>query len=223
MISPLASVCDVMRCQSVGIGRISPTSFHCDTKFIFPKIPLHVIVVIAPKYCRWYIYIYIYIYTYIYIYKESRVLLLLLLCSFMMCANNRIYYGPMVVFVLFLFFVFCILHYLIIIIIPTYLNVLNFSNACQIHYVECVPKRLSILSIIFHAIYWAVRIQLTHFCYGDCENVCSLSYYHHQIRSMTHLPLFRVRSWNNGMHCISFSILISYLYSTRPMRDVVTK
>ena len=36
----------------------------------------------------------------------------------------------------------------------------------------------------------------------------ALSYYHHQIRSMTHLPLFRVRSWNNGIHCMFFYILI---------------
>ena len=31
--------------------------------------------------------------------QESWVLFLLLLCSFIMCANNRIHYGPMVVFV----------------------------------------------------------------------------------------------------------------------------
>ena len=30
---------------------------------------------------------------------ESRVLYLLLLCTLMMCAHNRIHYGPMVVFV----------------------------------------------------------------------------------------------------------------------------
>ena len=32
--------------------------------------------------------------------------------------------------------------------------------------------------------------------------------YHHQIGSMTHLPLFRVMSWNSGMCCMSFYILI---------------
>ena len=30
---------------------------------------------------------------------------------------------------------------------------------------------------------------------------------------MTHLPLFRVRSWNHGMRCISFHILIKPLYT----------
>ena len=72
--------------------------------------------------------------------------------------------------------------------------------------VECVSKMKSILSIIFHAIYGAGRIQLTHFSYDDYEKICILSYYHHQIRSMTHLSLFSVRWWNNGMHCMSFYI-----------------
>ena len=64
---------------------------------------------------------------------------------------------------------------------------------------ECVSKIEPILSIIFHAIYEAVRIQVTHLSYDDYENVCTLSYNLHQIGSMTHLPLFRVRSWNNGV------------------------
>ena len=36
-----------------------------------------------------------------------------------------------------------------------------------------------------------------------------LSYYHHQIGSMNYYPLFRVRSWNNGMRCMSFYIPIT--------------
>ena len=59
---------------------------------------------------------------------------------------------------------------------------------------------------------WAVCIQLTHLSYDDCENKCSLSYYHHHIGSMTHLPLFRVRSLNNGMHCRSLYILTLVKY-----------
>ena len=35
------------------------------------------------------------------------------------------------------------------------------------------------------------------------EIIYTLSYYHHQIRSMNYYPLFRVRSWNNGMCCMS--------------------
>ena len=33
-------------------------------------------------------------------------------------------------------------------------------------------------------------------------------FYHHQIWSMNHYQLFRVRSWNNGMGCMSFCILM---------------
>ena len=38
--------------------------------------------------------------------------------------------------------------------------------------------------------------------------MCTLSYYHHQTGSMNHLPLFRVRSWNNGMRCMSYYVLM---------------
>ena len=45
--------------------------------------------------------------------------------------------------------------------------------------------------------------QLTHFPCDDWENIYTLSYYHHQIGSMKYYPLFRVRSWNNGVRCMS--------------------
>ena len=93
----------------------------------------------------------------------------------------------------------CTLHYLIIIITQKYLKVLYFKNACQVHSVECVSRIRTGLSIIFHAIYGALCIQLTHFFCDDCENTCALSYYRHQIGSMALLPLFRVRSWNHSM------------------------
>ena len=47
----------------------------------------------------------------------------------------------------------------------------------------------------------------TIFLCDDLENIYTLSYYHHQIGSMNYYPLFRVRSWNNGMCCMSFYIL----------------
>ena len=40
------------------------------------------------------------------------------------------------------------------------------------------------------------------------EHIYTLSYYHHQIGSMSYYPLFRIRSWNNSMHCMSFYILM---------------
>ena len=75
------------------------------------------------------------------------------------------------------------LHYFIIIIMQTCLKVF-----C----LECVSKIRSILSNICHALYGAVCNQLTHFSYDDCENMCIWSSYHHQIGSMTYLPLFGV-------------------------------
>ena len=42
----------------------------------------------------------------------------------------------------------------------------------------------------------------------DWENIYTLSYYHHQIGRMIYYPLFRDRSCNNGVRCMSFYILI---------------
>ena len=55
---------------------------------------------------------------------------------------------------------------------------------------ECVSKVRSVLLIIFHAIYEAVCIQFIHFCNDDYDKTCTWSYYHHQIRSMTHFFFF---------------------------------
>ena len=65
---------------------------------------------------------------------------------------------------------------LLIIIMVTYLKVVNFYNTCQVHFVETRLKIWSIFSIIFIVIYWSVFIQLTHFSFDQCENRCTLSY-----------------------------------------------
>ena len=47
------------------------------------------------------------------------------------------------------------------------------------------------------------------------ERIHTLSYHHHQIGSMNYSPLFMVRSWNNGMHCIalySYQMIYIYIY-----------
>ena len=62
-------------------------------------------------------------------------------------------------------------------------------------------------SVIHYTICGTVCFQFTHFCCDDWENIYTLSYYHHQIVSMNYYPLFRVRSWNNGVRCMSFCIL----------------
>ena len=82
----------------------------------------------------------------------------------------------------------------------------------RVHSVKCVSKMKLILIFIFHAIYWAERMQLTDFiceCCKACDNTWALLYHHHQIGSIDHLSLFRVKSWNNGMHCMFFYVLMN--------------
>ena len=63
------------------------------------------------------------------------------------------------------------------------------------------------MTVIHYKTCGAVCIQLAHFPCDDSENTYTLSYYHHRIGSMNYYPLFRVRSWNNGVRCMSFCIL----------------
>ena len=124
----------------------------------------------------------------------------------MICAaNNTVHHYPMVVFP-------C-LH----ITIPHYNHHIDLSESSEplkclsgTFCLECMSKIRSIPSIMFHAIYGAVHIQLAHLSYDDYENMCTLSYYHNGIGSRIHLPLFRVKSWSNGIRCMflcSYSIL----------------
>ena len=53
-----------------------------------------------------------------------------------------------------------------------------------------------------------MRFQFTHSPCDDWGNIYTLSCYRHQIGSMNYYPLFRVRSWNNGVRCMSFYILM---------------
>ena len=115
----------------------------------------------------------------------------------MMCVTNRIHYGRIRLFALY---------------------ITSLSLSCRriwrywiskILSIECVSKIEAIPSVIFHAIKAAVCIQLTHFSYNVWEKIWTLSYHHHQIRSMTHLPLFWVRSRNISMPCMSFYIHLS--------------
>ena len=70
-----------------------------------------------------------------------------------------------------------------------------------------VSKIRHIISVIHYTIRRAVCFQFTHFpC--DWENIYTLFHYHHQLGSMNYYPLFKFRSWNNGVRCMSFWILI---------------
>ena len=156
---------------------------------------------------------YIYIWCvciYIYIYPGKGGFCVFKYCAaLMVCTNNRVHYGLMVVYGYLHITLPHYHHYAIL-----FEGIALLKCLSNIFCVECVSKNRSVLSIIFHAIYGAVCIQLTHFSHDDCENTLNWSYYHHQIRSMTHLPLFRVSSWNNGRRCKSFYILITAMISS---------
>ena len=55
------------------------------------------------------------------------------------------------------------------------------------------------------------------------ERIYTLSHYHHQIGSMIYYPLFRVRSWNNGMHCMFLYILMKVSYSIKCWFSKITQ
>ena len=100
-------------------------------------------------------------------------------------------------------------HHLIIIIVQTYLKALNIQNTCQIYFVECVSKIKHILSLIHYTICGAVCFQFTHFSCDDWDNIyilCLIIIIKSEVWTITHF--FRVRSWNNGVRCMSFYILI---------------
>ena len=71
-----------------------------------------------------------------------------------------------------------------------------------------MSKIKHILSVIHYTICGAVHFQFTHFSCDDGENIYTLSYYHHQIGNINYYPLFKVRSWNNCVRCMSFYILM---------------
>ena len=143
-----------------------------------------------------------------YTFWENREFVFIIIVQFMMSANIRIRFGLQIVLV-------CLhsapshYHYC-----ANLSEGIELIKARQIYLVECVSKIKHILSVIHYTICGAVCFQFTHFSCDDWDNIYSLSYYHHQIGSMNYYPLFRVRSWNNGVRCMFFYILIeiSILY-----------
>ena len=89
-----------------------------------------------------------------------------------------------------------------------YLKALNLLNACQIYFVECVSKIKHILSVIHYTLCGAVCFQFTHFPCDNWDNIYNLVIIIIKSKVWTYYPLFRVRSWNNCVRCMSFYILI---------------
>ena len=133
-------------------------------------------------------------------FREYREFVFIIIVQFMMSANGRIRFGLKIVFV----------H---LYITPShYHHCANLSEDIELIkclsdiFCGCVCKIKHILSVIYDIIRGAVCFQFTHFSCDDWKNIYTLSYYHQQIGSMNYYPLL-VRSWNNGVRCMSFCIL----------------
>ena len=99
----------------------------------------------------------------------------------------------------------CTLHHLIIIIVQTYLRTLNIECLSDIFCRVCVS--LSIFSQLSIIQYMGLCVFSSPISLVMIERIYALSFYDHQIGSMNYYPLFRVRSWNYGMRCMSLYIL----------------
>ena len=157
----------------------------------------------------------------VYKFRENREFVFISFVQFMMSANSRILFGWQVVFV-------CLY------ITPSHYH--HCANFIWRHWTykmlvrynsSSVWVRLSILSIFSQL----SIIQYVGLCVFSLPisfvmiariyiYIYTLSYYHHQIWSMNYYPLFRARSWNNGMCCMSFYILTNLWYGQIASRDI---
>ena len=67
-----------------------------------------------------------------------------------------------------------------------------------------------VLSVIFHATYVAVCIQLTHLSCDDCENTSTLSYHHHHAGSTNYLSV-------SVSVCVCVCVRHTCITATRPL------
>ena len=138
-----------------------------------------------------FIYIYTYIYVYIYIFRDSWIFCLSLLCSRMMCANNRVHYDPMVVFVCLLITLHHYHHYVRNILPRSVcLRLSHFSQLSFMQYMGlCVfSLPMSLVMIVSTSILSYLILSYLILSYHHHHH-----HYHHQIGSMAHLPLSKVR------------------------------
>ena len=128
----------------------------------------------------------------------------IIIVQLMMSANIRIRFGLQIVFV-------CLY-----ITPPHYHHCANLSEGIELikrpvrYILSRVWVRLSIFSQLSIMWYMGLRVFSLPISLVMIERIYTLSCYHHQIGSMNYYPLLRVRSWNNGMRCISLYILLRY-------------
>ena len=154
----------------------------------------------------------------IYTFRENREFVFISIVQFMMSANSRICFGLQIVFV-------CLY------ITPSHYH--RCANFIWRHWTYKMPVRYNLSSVwvrlsIFSQLSIIQYVGLCVFSlpisFMMIERIYlyTLSYYHHQIGSMNYHPLFRVRTWNNGMRCMSFYILLLVNYSLLTHCDLVT-
>ena len=129
----------------------------------------------------------------VYTFREYREFVFISIVHFMVSANSQIRLSLQIVFV-------CLY------ITPSHYH--HCANFIWRYWTYIMPVRYNLLSVWVRLSIFSQYTQFTHFIFDDWENIYTLSYYHHQIGSMNYYPLFRVRSWNNGMRCMSFYILM---------------
>ena len=131
-------------------------------------------------------------------------------------------------FQIFLGCVRCLLHHILSLIVYTFrenrefvfITIVQFmmcaNNRKLYHWTYKMPVRYNLSSVwvrlsIFSQLsimqYMGLCVFSLPISFVKIERIYTLSYYHHQIGSMNYYPLFRVRSWNNGMRSMSFYIL----------------
>ena len=136
-----------------------------------------------------------------YVFWENPDFVFIIIVQFMMSANSQMRFGLQIMFV-------CLY------IMPShYHHCANLSE--DIEPIECLSDifcqvwvRLSIFSQLSIIQYMGLCVFSLPISLVMIARIYTFSYYHYQIGSMNFYRLFRVRSWNNGMHCMSFYILI---------------
>ena len=137
-----------------------------------------------------------------YTFREDRDFVFFVIVQFMMSANIRIRFDLQIVFICF--------H-----ITPSHYHDCakliwgHWTYKMPVRYIlSSVWVRLSIFSQLSIIQYMGLGVFSLPMSLVMIERIYTLSYYHHQIGSMNYYPLFRVRSWNNGMRCMSLYILL---------------
>ena len=98
-------------------------------------------------------------------------------------------------------------------------NTISLSSLCKLiwrHWTYKMPVRyilssvwlrLSIFSQLSIIQYMGLCVFSLPISLVMIEMIYTFSHHHHQIGSMNYYPLFRARSWNNGMRCMSIFLL----------------